>query len=97
MSVSDEILLQISEKGACSGSSDSVDVFFPLNGGKPIRAKSKRIYEEEAGRRFCNRCVVKNECFEWGNSNRQEGIWGGEYLYPDHIRKKSKGERNVES
>lgn len=43
------------------------DLFFPMPGGSPERAKA-----------VCRRCPLQDRCLQWALRHRQEwGVWGG--------------------
>jgi hypothetical protein len=37
--------------------------------------------------KVCARCPVRKECFAWGISNKEWGVWGGIYLKDGKIDK----------
>ncbi len=37
--------------------------------------------------RICQRCPVNKQCFAWGVSNKEWGVWGGIYLKDGKIDK----------
>ena len=49
-------------------------------------------YEDDHGLaksvdRLCQGCPVNKECFAWGVSNKEWGVWGGVYLKDGKIDK----------
>lgn len=56
---------------------------------------------ERAKREFCDRCVVREQCLEYGIvTQNEEGFWGGEdiydYTHPDYINPDKAREMGLE-
>ena len=45
---------------------------------------------------ICQRCPVNKNCFAWGVSNKEWGVWGGIYLKDGKIDKEFNAHKNKE-
>lgn len=60
--------------------------------GEPPELFYPKGREDTGARRICNRCVVKEDCFEYALSNETYGIWGG---YGNRSRQRFRRERGI--
>ena len=58
------------KKAQCIG---MPNLFFPAESERP-RAKEKR---EKVAKDICETCSVVSQCLDYGNANKEHGIWGG--------------------
>ena len=73
MSTSTDIKMDANwfSRAICRG---KLDLFFPRVAERPQR-RARREAEATA---LCGQCPVSAECREYGRSNREYGVWGGE-------------------
>lgn len=45
---------------------------------------------------LCQKCPVNKNCFAWGISNKEWGVWGGIYLKDGKIDKEFNAHKNKE-
>ena len=65
------------------------DLFFPDQWGRGFQRHEETL---QLARQYCNVCVHKELCFEWGVRTDSYGIWGGELL-SEFINRKIRRER----
>lgn len=89
MSSGEEVSLPVSVMGSgwmalarCTGA-DVAD-FFPRDGEQTKDALARA---QPVARRLCVGCPVRTECAAVADENRDEGLWGGEWRYPDNSRR----------
>lgn len=63
------------------------ELFYPDEGGA-----SRRHYMFKQAVWVCQRCEVRQECYDFAyNNNEQYGVWGGHYAFQIRRRKMREG------
>ena len=70
-------------RGACRGVAEPLWDY--VLGPDVIEYASARAARLAEGKRICNICPVAIQCFQWGYTHRETGLWGGQLIGPKGV------------